>query len=188
MEKRYIVIVFLTLLTSLMAASPTQAQLIAGSSAAVTRTEQISTSRIQAKDLAIKRKALVEVLKKYDAPLLTEVDSFMEACITYDLDCYLLPSITGVESTFGRFLIPGTYNPFGWGRGLIPFQSYHEAIMTVGKGLRENYINKGADTIEAIGAIYCEGNTWSGKVQFFHKAFAAEEEKQLFFVHDPVQL
>lgn len=187
MEKRCFTVIFLFLL-SLKSASPIQAQLIAGSSAAVTRTEQISTTRIQGIDIGIKRKTMSEVLKRYNAPLVSEINSFIEACTTYDLDCYLLPSISGIESTFGRFLIPGTHNPFGWGRGIIPFSSYHEAIMTVGKGLRENYINKGATTVEEIGAIYCEGNTWAGKVQFFRKAFLEEEEKQLYFMRNPVQL
>jgi hypothetical protein len=48
--------------------------------------------------------------------------------------------------------------------------------MTVAKGLRENYINRGATSVEAIGAIYCEGNTWSGKVNFFMAEFKAEEQ------------
>jgi len=171
-----------------MAVAPSHAQLIAGSSAAVTKIAQVSTSRIQSSDIAIKRKTMYEVLKKYNSPLINEVDSFLEACTTYNLDCYLLPSITGVESTFGKFLLSGTHNPFGWGRGLIQFNSYHDAIMAVAKGLRENYVNKGATTIEEIGAIYCEGNTWAGKVSYFDRQFRSEEEKQLFFMHDPVQL
>lgn len=187
MEKRCLAIIFL-LFVSLVAVVPTQAQLIAGSSAAVVKYDQLSTSKAQPGDIALKRKTITQILKKYNSPLTDEVDSFIEACTTYELDCYLLPSITGVESTFGKFLIPGTHNPFGWGRGLIEFESYHEAIMTVGKGLRENYINKGATTIEQIGAIYCEGNTWAGKVSYFDRQFKSEEEKQLFFMYDPVQL
>jgi len=131
---------------------------------------------------------MTEVLKRYDAPLLSEVDSFLEACEKYNLDCYLLPAISGVESTFGRFLIPGTYNSFGWGRGVIAFTSFNQTIMTVGKGLRENYIDKGADTVDKIGRIYCEGDTWSGKVKFFMNKFEEEEKRQLFFMQDAVQL
>jgi hypothetical protein len=180
--------IVLILFIGLIAAAPIRAQAIAGSSAAVSFREQTSTSAISLQKIALKRKALVQVLKKYDAVLLTEVDSFLEACTTYDLDCYLLPSISGVESTFGKFLIPSTHNPFGWGRGILPFVDYHEAIMTVGKGLRQNYINKGATTVDQIGAIYCEGNTWSGKVKHFMDEFEREEQKQLFFMQDAVQL
>lgn len=180
--------IVLILFIGLIAAAPIRAQAIAGSSAAVSFREQTSTSGISVQKLALKRKALVQVLKKYDAVLLTEVDSFLEACTTYDLDCYLLPSISGVESTFGKFLIQSTHNPFGWGRGILPFTDYHEAIMTVGKGLRQNYINKGATTVDQIGAIYCEGNMWSGRVKHFMDEFEREEQKQLFFMQDTVQL
>lgn len=129
-----------------------------------------------------------EVLKRYDSPLLGQVDSFIDACSTYNLDCYLLPSISGVESTFGKFLIPGTFNPFGWGRGALAFKSYDDTIMTVGKAIREKYIDKGADSVDKIGRIYCEGDTWSGKVKFFMAKFEEEEKKQLFFMQDTVQL
>ncbi len=168
--------------------SPVQAELIAGSSAAVSYLEVNSTTSINLQRIALKRKAMTEVLKRYDAPLLGEVESFLEACTKYDLDCYLLPSIAGVESTFGRFLIPGTFNPFGWGRGLLAFTSYNQTILTVGKGLRENYIDKGANTVDKIGKIYCEGDTWAGKVKFFMNQFEQEEKKQLFFMQDAVQL
>jgi hypothetical protein len=169
-------------------AQPVHAELIAGSSAAVAYREPNSTSSVSVQNLALKRKAMTEVLKRYDAPLLSEVDSFLEACTTYNLDCYLLPSISGVESTFGRFLIPGTFNPFGWGKGAIPFTSYNQTIMTVGKALREQYIDKGADTVDKIGRIYCEGDTWSGKVSYFIAKFREEEQKQLYFMQDTVQL
>ena len=185
---------FLTVLTVLLfavsfGAVSIRAQSIAGSSAAVVSQEiNYTASPSSLLKIAIKRKAMTEVLKRYNAPLLSEVDSFLEACTTYNLDCYLLPAISGVESTFGRFLLPGTFNPFGWGRGLLAFTSYNQTIMTVGKGLRENYINKGATTVDKIGRIYCEGDTWSGKVKFFMNQFEEEEKKQLFFMQDTVQL
>jgi hypothetical protein len=187
MSKTIFTIVFLTFL-AVVAAAPARAELIAGSSAAVSHLEINSVTTISLQKIALKRKAMTEVLKRYDAPLLTEVESFLEACSTYNLDCYLLPSISGVESTFGRFMLPGTYNPFGWGRGILAFSSFNQTIMTVGKGLRENYIDKGADTVDKIGRIYCEGDTWSGKVKFFMNKFEEEEKKQLFFMQDTVQL
>ncbi len=188
MDKTIFSIVLTALLFTNFGAAPLRAQAIAGSSAAVVSLEKNSTSLTSLQKIAVKRKAMTEVLKRYDAPLLSEVDSFLEACSTYDLDCYLLPSISGVESTFGRFLIPGTFNPFGWGRGLLSFTSYNQTIMTVGKALRERYIDKGADTVDKIGRIYCEGDTWSGKVKFFMAKFEEEEKKQLFFMQDTVQL
>lgn len=188
MGKKLFSIVLTVFIAANFGAASARAQAIAGSSAAVAYIEKNSTTSINLQKMALKRKAMTEVLKRYNAPLLTEVDSFIDACTTYNLDCYLLPSISGVESTFGRFLIPGTYNAFGWGRGLLGYTSFNQTIMTVGKGIRENYIDKGADTVDKIGRIYCEGDTWSGKVKFFMNQFEEEEKKQLFFMQDTVQL
>jgi len=188
MGKTLFSIVLTVLLFAGIGAHSVAAEAIAGSSAAVVSNEKIGTTSSSLQKMAVKRKALTEVLKRYDSPLLSEVDSFIDACTTYNIDCYLLPSISGVESTFGKFLIAGTFNPFGWGRGVLAFTSYNQTIMTVGKGLRENYIDKGADTVAKMGSIYCEGDTWGGKVEFFINQFTEEEKKQLFFMQDTVQL
>ena len=188
MGKIYFTLILITLLIASYGAGPTWAQEIAGSSAAVVSRENNSTALSSLQKIAVKRKAISEVLKRYDAPLASEVESFLDACTKYDLDCYLLPSISGVESTFGKHLITGTYNPFGWGRGLLAFTSFNQTILTVGKALKENYIDKGADTVDKIGRIYCEGDTWSGKVKYFMNQFEEEEKKQLFFMQDTVQL
>jgi len=188
MGKTLFFIVLIAFFVTIFGVAPVNAQAIAGSSAAVAYIEKNATTSISLQKIALKRKAMTEVLKRYNAPLLSEVDSFIDACTTYNLDCYLLPSIAGVESTFGTFIIPGTYNPFGWGRGELAFTNFNQTIMTVGKALRENYMNKGADTVDKIGRIYCEGDTWSTKVKFFMNQFEEEEKKQLFFMQDTVQL
>ncbi len=169
-------------------AAPARADLIAGSSAAVSFREPNAVSSLSIQQIALKRKVITEVLKRNNSPMIGSVDAFIQTCMTQRLDCYLLPSMSGVESTFGQFIMPGTNNAFGWGRGLIKFDSFGEGIETVGRGLRENYINKGAVSIDQIGSIYCEGNTWSTSVKHFMKLFAEEEKKQLFFVQDTVQL
>lgn len=137
----------------------------------------------------LKKKTIKRVLERYNSPLVNSADAFVDTCQKYGLDCYLLPSIAGLESYFGTQLMPGSHNPFGWGRGLIYFDDWRDGIDTVGKGLRENYINKGATTIEEIGAIYCEGNTWAGKVRYFMKVFEEEEQKhELYFSNNTVEL
>lgn len=134
------------------------------------------------------RKAMKNVLKKYNSPLVGQIDSFMNTCLEFELDCFLLPSIAGLESTFGQFLLPESYNPFGWGGGYITFDDWSEGIYTVGKGLRKSYINKGAETLEDIGRIYSESTTWSPRVQYFINAFRAEEEKiELFLSMNQVE-
>ncbi len=140
-------------------------------------------------DYFIKKMVIKKVLEKYNSPIVESAGSFVDTCVKYELECYLLPSISGLESYFGRFIYPDSNNPFGWGRGLIMFNTWDEAIETVGKGLRENYIDKGAQTIDEIGIIYCEGNTWAGKVKFFVNQFKAEEEKLgLFLGQNQVKL
>ncbi len=128
------------------------------------------------------KRAIKQVLEKYNSPLVEEVDNFVFACVTYQLNCYLLPSIAGLESTFGRFIYPNSYNPFGWGGGYIIFSSWKEAIEEVASGLRNNYINRGADNLWSIGRIYSESPTWASRVQFFINQFTLEEEKILLFL------
>lgn len=129
------------------------------------------------KNSIIKKIVIRRILNKYTSPLLEESDAFIESCNEYNLDCYLLPSITGLESSFGRFTYPNSHNPFGWGGGYIMFDNWSLAIKTVAKGLRENYINKGAETIDQIGPIYAASPTWAVRVKYFKNVFEQEEEK-----------
>ncbi|PIS15900.1 hypothetical protein COT62_01180 [Candidatus Roizmanbacteria bacterium CG09_land_8_20_14_0_10_41_9] len=181
-----IIRIMITITLFFVVAKPVSAEKVAGHSASMTY--NLSNSN-KSEDLFKKKLAIKRVLEKYDSDMAEVTDSFINTAVTYDLDPYLLPSIAGLESFFGRFTMPGSYNPFGWGRGLVPFENWEQAIETVGKGIRENYIDKGAQTIDEIGAIYCEGNTWAGKVRFFMDEFKAEEEKiQLLLGDNTVKL
>jgi hypothetical protein len=185
-----IIISIISLAIMLLSAAPTYAENIAGDSAGTILSFKISQRDMDDMKEYKTKRAIKAVLLKYDSPMVSEVDAFYNTCQKYDLDCYLLPSIAGLESYFGTYLIPGSFNPFGWGRGLVPFKNWAESIDTVGKGLRENYMDKwGATTVDEIGRIYCEGNTWSTRVAWFMKQFGAEEEKiSLFLKTNPVQL
>lgn len=133
-------------------------------------------------DRSIQRMVISEVLNKYNAPLASEVDGFINACTTYDIDCYLLPSIAGLESSFGKFTYPNSHNPFGWGGGYIMFDSWDDGFMAVAKGLSTKYIARGADTIESMGPIYAASPTWAQRVRYFHNEFErVEAEKTLYF-------
>lgn len=169
-------LILLSVLTTIYFFWPNQSfsQSISGQSASITynyRESQIN------KNKTLKKLVIQRILDKHNSPLVSDVDSFIDSCNNYDLNCYLLPSITGLESSFGRFTYPNSYNPFGWGGGYIMFDDWQNAINTVGKGLRENYINKGAQTIDAIGSIYAESPTWSIRVKYFLTQFEAEEKK-----------
>ena len=187
MDKIKLIVVFLLILLAFPYRAHAQKE--AGASAAI---EPIVTATISSKsqsDINIKRKVMYEMLTGYNSPLAGEVDTFIDVCTKYDIDCYLLPSITGVESTFGKFLLPGSYNPFGWGGGTIMFQSWEDGIHAVGRGLSENYYAKGANTIDTIAPIYAGSSTWAQKVTYFHNRFTAlEDEKRLYFSKLEVEL
>lgn len=139
--------------------------------------------QIEAKQLDEKAEILARYLAKQDSPLQYHAQDFIDAAKMYNLDWRLLPAIAGVESTFGQF-IPGGYNGWGWGvygNQAIYFSSWKEAIFTVSKGLRENYLDKGLTDPYAMNQIYAVSPAWGGKVDYFMKdleKFAAQFEKQ----------
>ncbi len=109
---------------------------------------------------------------KYNSPLADSAETFVAIADKYNIDYRLLPAISGVESTFCRNIIQGTYNCYGWGiygNNVIYFDSFDDGIQKVGQGIYEGYVTKGADSVEKIAPIY-NPNTpwhWSGKVRFF---------------------
>lgn len=119
---------------------------------------------------------LREYLKTKNSPLVPHAEDFIEAADAHGVDWKLVPSITGVESSFGRF-IPGghevgytSYNGWGWGvygNQALKFKSWRDGIFTVTAGLKKNYINKGLTTPMAMNRVYAASPTWGVKVTFF---------------------
>jgi hypothetical protein len=78
-------------------------------------------------------------------------------------------AIAGLESTFGQHIPPGSFNAYGWGipsgasSGIV-FSDWNDGITKVSEGLRKNYIDKGAVTLEQIGHIYAASPTWAERV------------------------
>jgi hypothetical protein len=137
----------------------------------------VSTNTLETKEMLKKSIAMKRVFARYNSPFVDEVDSFIKACTTYDIDCYLLPSISGIESGFGKAIMPNSYNAFGWGGGLIYFKSWEEGILTVAKGLYENYFSRGLTTPELIAPVYAPpSTTWALKVNYFMGLFIEEEK------------
>lgn len=130
-------------------------------------TDQVT--QVQSRKLDSKAEILAAYLKKFDSPLQYHAQDFIDAANEYNLDWKLLPSIAGVESTFGK-AIPGGFNGWGWGvygTQAIYFSSWREAIFTVAKGLRENYLNKGLTNPYSINRVYAASPYWGGKVSYF---------------------
>jgi hypothetical protein len=117
--------------------------------------------------LDVRTKALKQVFAKYNSPLLEQAQYFVKYADEYGVDWKLLPAISGLESTFGKFLMPGSYNAYGWGGGRIYFESWEDGIRTINKSLRARYIDRGADNVWSIGPIYAESPTWAVRVNIF---------------------
>lgn len=115
---------------------------------------------------------LEKFFKRYNSPLAENIDTFIEVADRYHIDYRLLPAISCIESSCGKKLIPGSYNPFGWGiygKNAIYFKNFDHAIRTVAEGLSKNYFSKGYDTPEEIAPIYtppAHGH-WLRSVNFF---------------------
>jgi len=187
--KKLIIIIVITLLLFLSAALPIKAEIIAGASAPLTQTSFINEDDMEQLRQKNIESVIETVLKRYNSPMADESESFVKTCIKYQIDCYLLPSIAGLESTFGKFIWPNSYNAFGWDRGYMMFSSWTEGIDTVGQGLRNGYLDNGALTVEDIGPIYSESPTWAVRVNYFIDQFKKEEAKMTLLSDQfPVQL
>jgi len=111
--------------------------------------------------------ALQNVFKKYNSPLTPYASYYVKYADNYGVDWKLLPSIAGLESYFGRFLVPDTHNAYGWGGGYIYFEDWEDGIETINRSLKKNYIDRGADNVYKIGPIYAEAGHWSSSVSRF---------------------
>ncbi len=152
--------------------------------------KQVTVIMVEAKQLDKKAEILARYLVKYNSPLQYHAQDFIDAANTYNLDWKLVAAISGVESTFGKH-IPGGYNGWGWGvygTQAIFFNSWTEAIYTVSKGLRENYVNKGYTEPYSMNKIYAASSAWGGKVSYFMQdleKFAGQIESE---IKDPTKI
>jgi hypothetical protein len=148
------------------------AQTLAGSSA------QLSFNHEPESRLDMRVMALKNVLEKYNSELSAYAPEYVKSADRYSTDWKLLPAISGVESTFGRAYIRGTYNVYGWGSGRIYFDSWEHGIDTINSSLREKYMDKwGAKTVWEIGRYYAESKTWAPRVNFFMNQFEDEHKR-----------
>lgn len=141
------------------------ATISAAPSAQLTSTIQSSGSTPNLLDVRVK--ALKNVFARHNSPLTSEATDYVKYADMYGVDWKLLPAISGLESSFGIYLMPGSYNAYGWGGGHIYFESWEDGIKTINKALKERYgagIN--ADPY-AIGPTYAESPTWAIRVNKF---------------------
>lgn len=111
-------------------------------------------------------------LESYNSPFAHKAATFINEADEHGLDWKLVAAIAGVESTFGKHIPFDSYNAWGWGiftgqNDGIHFADWEDGISTVSEGLKKNYIDRGAVTLEQIGRRYAASPTWTMKVRFF---------------------
>ena len=107
---------------------------------------------------------------KWNLPLTGQGMAFVQAADAHSFDWKLVAAIGFIESTGGKFQIPGTNNAFGWGSGKIKFSSYEDAIMKITGHL--------SGTNEAT-AKYYAGKTLDGIIDTYNPPSIRHDYKKL---------
>ncbi len=158
----FVVAIFLTLLFPSIVHAQEQ---VAGASASSFR-DLIHTERDS------RTEHLKLFLESYDSPFAHKAATFINEADEHELDWKLVAAIAGVESTFGKHIPTNSYNAWGWGiftgqNDGIHFADWEDGISEVSEGLKKNYIDRGAVTLDQIGRRYAASGTWTMKVRFF---------------------
>ena len=95
----------------------------------------------------------------------------VEIADKYGIDYRLIPAIAMKESGGGNAIKEVTHNAWGSGNGRTVFESWPNAIDTVGKTLKEKYIARGLTTPEEIMPVYAPpqvetGGKWAKDINF----------------------
>ena len=118
---------------------------------------------------------LKQFFRTHNSPLYDYAEFIVQTSDKYQFDYRLLPAIAMQESTLCRNIPKNSYNCWGWGiygDTVTRFSTYEEAIETVGKGIRKNYIDNGLTTTTQIMEKYTPSSNggWARAVNNFMKA------------------
>ncbi|KKQ23927.1 MAG: hypothetical protein US40_C0006G0041 [Candidatus Roizmanbacteria bacterium GW2011_GWC2_37_13] len=118
---------------------------------------------------------LKSFFRKYNSPLYNNAEKIVEVSDLHQFDYRLLPAIAMQESNLCRVIPDDSHNCWGWGiygTTVTRFESYDEAIETVGRGIKREYIDKGLVTATAIMEKYTPSSkgSWAHGVNTFLKA------------------
>ncbi len=118
---------------------------------------------------------LKSFFRKYNSPLYDYADLIVTVSDENNFDYRLLPAIAMQESNVCRYIPNDSSNCWGWGiygDTVTKFTSYDEAIQTVAKGIKKDYINKGLVTASAIMEKYTPSSqgSWAYGVNTFLRA------------------
>lgn len=115
---------------------------------------------------------LKSFMRKYESDLYDHAEFIVTTADKYGIDYRLVPAIAMQESGLCKVIPNGSHNCWGWGiygNKVTRFASYPEAIETVSKGLKENYVDKGLTTPDLIMQKYTPSSngSWARGVTFF---------------------
>jgi hypothetical protein len=157
-----LIIIFLSTLIFLV-----NANFVSAEQRVVTASAEVTSVRNQIKP-DLREITLKKFFKKYNSPLTEHSGDFIYWADKYNLDWRLIPSITGVESTFGKRIPKGSFNAYGWNNGNYRFNSWENSIEHVAKTLKDKYYDKGANDIHKIARRYAPpSSSWEWKVKYF---------------------
>jgi hypothetical protein len=110
-----------------------------------------------------------QYLKSNGSPLSPYAGLIVQDADKYGLDYRLITAIAQQESGLCKIIPDGTFNCWGWGitnGGTIAFKSYQDGIEKVSKGIKENYLNQGYNSISDIMSKYTPVSTgaWANGV------------------------
>lgn len=117
-----------------------------------------------------------ELVKQYLGNYNSKLEPFssliVETADKYSLDYRLIAAIAQQESNLCKLIPQGSNNCWGWGihsEGTLGFSSLESGIETVSKGLKEEYLDKGYETVEAIMTKYTplSNGSWAAGVSQF---------------------
>jgi hypothetical protein len=114
-------------------------------------------------------------LSRYKSPLETHSRLIVQISDKYSLDYRLLVAIAQQESNLCKKIPAGSHNCWGYGiygNMTIRFDNYPQALETVAKALKRDYIDQGLTTPETIMAKYTPpsvdiGGPWAKGVSQF---------------------
>ena len=111
-------------------------------------------------------------LHRYSSPLEPFAEYMVQTSDEYSLDYRLLPAIAQQESNLCKKIPDGSHNCWGfgiYGDNVIRFADYPQAISTVAKALKRDYLDHGLDTPEKIMAKYTppSNGSWAEAVHQF---------------------
>ena len=115
---------------------------------------------VQAANIDTRASAIYRTL--VELPLANEAESLVEIADLMGIDWRLMPAIGLWESTGGKKQC-AAYNPFGYGRPCVAFESYRHAMVAVATTLTSKYYAN--NTLRNQLCIYKTGSLCDGKVE-----------------------